>query len=335
MLMPLKKYLKVSGAGKMFNGNLNFTKKKKEDMSPAKPPYFLSLGFITHDLAKGNKEIIGGASAYSAILARNFGLDSAIVTSIGQDFQDFDSLKGVWLAYQTGKRTTTFINKTFKKSFIKSASQKGRENISEGRVQYVTGVAERIREETIPEDWFSAEIVYICPVLGELEEEIIKRFEGSMIGVAPQGWLRSVGEGGRIEKKRWEKANDVLSRVDFVIASEEDVFAEDVPRYVELSNIFVLTRGSKGAELYWDKGKRHEHIPAFESEEVDATGAGDRFGAAFLLRYYETKDVHKAAVFASCAASFVVEKEGVEGVPCREEVEKRMEKEGRDFLSIK
>jgi hypothetical protein len=166
--MPLKKYLKVSGAGKMFNGNLNFTKKKKEDMSPAKPPYFLSLGFITHDLAKGNKEII----------------------------------------------TTTFINKTFKKSFIKSASQKGRENISEGRVQYVTGVAERIREETIPEDWFSAEIVYICPVLGELEEEIIKRFEGSMIGVAPQGWLRSVGEGGRIEKKRWEKANDVLSRVD-------------------------------------------------------------------------------------------------------------------------
>jgi sugar/nucleoside kinase (ribokinase family) len=159
-----------------------------------------------------------------------------------------------------------------------------------------------------------------------LEEEIIKRFEGSMIGVAPQGWLRSVGEGGRIEKKRWEKANEVLSRVDFVIVSEEDVFEEDVPRYVELSNIFVLTRGNKGAELYWDKGKRHEYIPVFEREEVDATGAGDMFGAAFLLRYYETKDVHKAAIFASCAASFVVEKEGVEGVPYREEVEKRMEK---------
>ena len=175
-----------------------------------------------------------------------------------------------------------FTNKTFKKSFIKSASQKGSENISEGRIQYVTGVADTIKEETIPEEWFDAEIVYICPVLGELEEGIIKRFEGSMIGVAPQGWLRSVGEGGRIEKKRWEKANEneVLSRVDFVIASEEDVFEEDVPRYVELSNIFVLTRGSKGAEVYWDKEKRHEHIPVFESEEVDANGAGDVFGAA-------------------------------------------------------
>jgi sugar/nucleoside kinase (ribokinase family) len=93
---------------------------------------------------------------------------------------------------------------------------------------------------------------------------------------------------------------------------------------VELSNIFVLTRGSKGAELYWDKGKRHEHIPAFESEEVDANGAGDVFGAAFLLRYYETNDVYKAAIFASCAASFVVEKRGVEGVPCREGVNERM-----------
>ena len=79
MLMPLKRYLKVFGAGKMFNETLNFTKKKKEDISPAKPPYFLSLGFITHDLARKNKEIIGGASAYSAILARNFGLDSAMV----------------------------------------------------------------------------------------------------------------------------------------------------------------------------------------------------------------------------------------------------------------
>nr|QNO55232.1 nucleoside kinase [Methanosarcinales archaeon ANME-1 ERB7] len=304
-------------------------KKKKEDIFPAKLPYFLSLGFITHDFTKENKEIIGGASAYSAILARNFGLDSAMVTSIGQDFPDFDSLKGIWLAYQTEKRTTTFINKPFKKSFIKSASEKGsftkeRENINEGRVQYVTCVADRIREETIPEAWFDAEIVYICPVLGELEEKIIKRFKGSMIGVAPQGWLRSVGEGGRIEKKRWEKANKVLPKADFVIASEEDVLKEDIPRYVELSNIFVLTSGRKGAELYWDKGRHQEHIPAFESEEVDATGAGDVFGAAFLLRYYETKDVHKAAIFASCAASFVVEKEGVERVPCREGVNERI-----------
>ena len=311
---------------------------KKEDISPAKLPYFLSLGFITHDLCEDRK-IIGGASAYSAILARNFGAASAITTSIGKDFENFDALKGIRLAYQMSERTTTFINKPFpgKKSFTKrnnfTKERWEKTDISGRRIQYVTNVADRIKEETIPEEWFNAEIVYICPVLDELEEEIVKKFEGSVIGVAPQGWMRSVVKGGRIEKKRWKKANEVLSKVDFVIVSEEDVFEEDIPKYAELSNIFVLTRDRRGAELYYDG--THEHIPAFEREVVDATGAGDVFGAAFLLRYYETKDAVASAIFASCAVSFVIEKEGVEGIPYREEVEKRMEKEGRDFLSIR
>ncbi len=324
---------------------------KEEGLLQPKSPYpfFFSLGFITHDKPffkpfkkrfiknasrkeRFTKEIkkktgrkgaiIGGASVYSAILARNFGVASAIATSIGEDFEECNSLKGIRSAYQIGERTTTFINKPFKE----------REEATSGRrIQYITSVADRIKEETIPKEWFNAEIVYICPVLNELEEEIIKRFEGSMIGVAPQGWMRSVGEGGRIEKKKWEKANEVLSKVDFVIVSEEDVFEEDVPKYAELSNILVLTRGRKGAELYCDS---HEHIPAFEREEVDATGAGDVFGAAFLLRYYETKDAVESAIFASCAASFVVEKEGVEGVPFREAVIERMEKERGVFGSF-
>ncbi len=298
---------------------------QEEELLQAKSPHpsFLSLGFITHDLCE-NKKIIGGASAYSAVLARNFGVASAIATSIGEDFRDFETLKGIRLAYQIGESTTTFINKPFfkKESFTK-----------ERRVQYVTNVANRIKEETIPEGWFNAEIVYICPVLDELEEDIIKRFEGSMIGVAPQGWLRSVDEGGRIEKKKWEKANEVLSKVDFVIVSEEDVFEEDVLRYAELSNIFVLTKGRKGAELYCDKGSYHKYIDAFVREEVDATGAGDVFGAAFLLRYHETNDPVESAIFASCAASFVVEKVGVEGVPTKEQVLKRMKNESGNISS--
>ncbi|MCW3141830.1 MAG: PfkB family carbohydrate kinase [Methanophagales archaeon] len=287
--------------------------KKKEDISPAKPPYLLSLGFITFDLYK-NRKIIGGASAYSAILARNFGFDSAIATSIGKDFDAFDALKGIRLAFQIGDKTTTFINKTFKKR--------------EKRIQFVTSVADRIKEETIPEEWFDAEILYFCPVLNELEAGMIKRFD-SMIGISLQGWLRCVGEGGRIEKKKWGRANEILPMVDFVIVSEEDVFEDDVPEYVALSNIFVLTRGRKGAELYWDRGSYHKHVDAFEREEVDATGAGDVFGAAFLLRYYETRDVIKSAIFASCASSFVVEKMGVKGVPFREEVNERISTENR------
>ncbi|MBA5942557.1 MAG: hypothetical protein H0M93_04460 [Methanophagales archaeon] len=290
--------------------------KKREGKTPVKPPHFLSLGFITYDLYE-NRKIIGGASAYSAILARNFGFDTAIVTSIGKDFEECDSLKGCRLSYQIDERTTTFVKK---------------------RVQYVTSIADRIKEETIPDEWFNSAIVYISPVLDELEETIIRRFErsGSLIGVAPQGWMRRVDhrDRGKVSKKSWEKAAEVLSKADFVIVSEEDIFEEDIQKYVELSDIFVLTRGRRGAELYCGGEERREReyehivIPAFDREavEVDATGAGDVFGAAFLLRYYENRDVLESAIFASSAASFVVEKAGVAGIPYKDEVEERMEK---------
>ena len=63
-------------------------------------------------------------------------------------------------------------------------------------------------------------------------------------------------------------------------------------------------------------------------EEIkDPTGAGDCFGAAFLVRYAETGDIEEAGRFASCVGSFVVEKEGIEGIPVRETVEERMRKE--------
>jgi sugar/nucleoside kinase (ribokinase family) len=83
--------------------------------------------------------------------------------------------------------------------------------------------------------------------------------------------------------------------------------------------------------LYLGKGSRHEHIDAFERKEKDATGAGDVFGAAFLLKYYETRNAVESAIFASCAASFVVEKDGIEGVPHIEEVMERLKNESDHF----
>ncbi len=261
---------------------------------------FLALGYITFDL-RGKKKLLGGSSAYAGILVRNLGFDSAIVTSVGEDF-DFGAapLNGIRVAYQVEGRTTTFIDR-----------------------RYILTLAGRIKEETIPEEWCDADIVFVCPVFDEIDERIIEKFECSMLGVAPQGWMRTATNNGRIERKRWDKADEVLPAVDFAIISEEDAFEDDVHRYIELSNIFVVTRGRSGADLYIE-GEHQGHIPAFERPEVDATGAGDVFGAAFLLRYFETGDAIEAAIFASCSASFVVEAEGVNGVPHRDEIIRRL-----------
>ena len=54
------------------------------------------------------------------------------------------------------------------------------------------------------------------------------------------------------------------------------------------------------------------------------TGAGDIFAAAFLIHLWETEDVWKAARFAACAASFVVEGEGTTAIPNRDQIEARL-----------
>ncbi len=58
--------------------------------------------------------------------------------------------------------------------------------------------------------------------------------------------------------------------------------------------------------------------------EVDPTGAGDVFAAAFFWSLHKSGgDWRTAADWANCVASFVVERRGVTGVPKLAEVEKR------------
>ena len=75
--------------------------------------------------------------------------------------------------------------------------------------------------------------------------------------------------------------------------------------------------------------RRWRHVPAFPSQELDPTGAGDVFAAAFLTRYVETDDPWLAALFASAAASWSVEQEGLGGIPTRQQIEERLQQPGR------
>ena len=66
-------------------------------------------------------------------------------------------------------------------------------------------------------------------------------------------------------------------------------------------------------------------MPALPRTEVDPTGAGDVFAAAFLVRYQETGDPLEAAAFGACAASCAVEGVGTSTLGDRAEVEQRLE----------
>ena len=90
----------------------------------------------------------------------------------------------------------------------------------------------------------------------------------------------------------------------------------------------AVTAGWRGLSLRHARGQR-EVIPGFPRQEVDPTGAGDVFAAAFLMRYQETGDPSEAAVFACCAASCVVEGLGTSTLGDRAEIERRLEQRDR------
>ena len=160
------------------------------------------------------------------------------------------------------------------------------------------------------------------PVFGEVPESMAGRFPGALLGVAPQGWLREVGESGRVEQSGWYDGS-VLERADVVVLSELDVVDGRIPeRWLEHEGIFILTRGRRGAAMRYEG--RWYSLPAYPAMEVDPTGAGDVFAAAFLIRYFETKDACVAGLFASCAASIKVEGSGAGAIPTREQIERRL-----------
>ena len=150
-----------------------------------------------------------------------------------------------------------------------------------------------------------ADVVMLAPVYQEVSTSLAGRFPGALLGIAPQGWLRRTSAEGRVEATDWYDA-EALERADVVVVSEMDLTGGRIPdRWLDHEGIFVLTRGRRGAVMRYE-GRWYD-IPAYPAREVDPTGAGDVFAAAFLIRYFESSDAFAAGLFASCAASLQVE----------------------------
>lgn len=82
--------------------------------------------------------------------------------------------------------------------------------------------------------------------------------------------------------------------------------------------IAILTRGAKPCVVL-SEGDLQE-IKGIRVEARDLTGAGDVFGAAFLSRYLETRDVVEAARFANAAAALKIKYKGPTGFPSEKEI---------------
>ncbi len=186
----------------------------------------------------------------------------------------------------------------------------------------------------MPDAWRQARIVLLGPVAQEVAPEFATAFAGALLGAIPQGWLRRWASDGLVSPTAWTAAPQVLPHLRALILSREDLRAHNggsgQPEQVEAllndwaraTPLLVLTEGAEGATLY--HAGRTRHFRAFPTTEVDPTGAGDVFAAAFLTQYALGQDAAAAMRFANCVASFVVEQPGAAGIPTPEQVAGRL-----------
>ncbi len=270
-------------------------------------PDFVAVGHVVQDLVPDGWRL-GGTVTYAAVQATRLGLEAGIVTRSAGDLQLDRLLPNVHIAGRPASCTTAFENRY----------ALGR------RSQTVPRQAEPISAEDVPPGWSNAHIVLLGSVCGELPPAFAASFSSSLIGVSAQGWLRSLGQPRRVRRKVWS-GPPFWAGCRVLLVSDEDLgrHPEQLERWIADIPLVVLTRHKRGARLHVDGSWRS--ISAFPAREVDPTGGGDVFAAAFLIRYDETADAADSARFASAAAACSVEAQGLAAIPTRAEIERRME----------
>ncbi|HEU5375377.1 MAG TPA: PfkB family carbohydrate kinase [Ktedonobacteraceae bacterium] len=285
-------------------------------------PAFLAIGHVTRDLLPGRETFTpGGTVTFAALTACHLGLTSALVTCADEMLlsQLPALLPRSGLAARLSPVSTTFEN-SYTAGF---------------RVQYLRARATPLELADIPPAWLHAPVILCGPLAQEIPPALIQGLErqpGSLLAATPQGWLRRWDSAGRVWPTPWLAAEEILPLLDVLILSHDDLlpFANGdratadaiLTAWSMRVPLLIATDGRAGATLF-------EHgvttrFPAYPATEIDPTGAGDVFAAAFLIHLYQHRDPPVAMNFANCVASLSVEHPGLTGIPTLKQIQARL-----------
>jgi len=274
--------------------------------NPLQPVDYVVVGHVCCDITPGGLRL-GGTAAYSALTALNLGLRVGIVTSFGGEIPHNFPL-GIQMHNIPTQRSTTFEN-------IYSHGK---------RVQFLHHRAPDLIPDHIPDPWQRTPILHIGPIAQEAKALVDGGQQSTLLGLTPQGWMRAWDADGKIYPIAWQESASMLPKAGAVVLSLEDVGGDEelIETMASATRVLAVTEGPSGARLYWNGDLRRFHAP--DREEVDATGAGDIFAAAFFWRLYVTRDPWEAARFATQLASFSVLRPGLEGIPTTGEIKQSL-----------
>ncbi len=249
---------------------------------------YTCIGHVCMD-KKGNGFVPGGTAAFVAKLVSGLGHRVHMITSWGDDFvfeKDFEDIS----SHVINSPTTTIF-----------------QNIYSGpeRVQYLHQKGDDLHIDAVD---IKGDIIHFCPVIDEVPIELVAQMNtASFIGITPQGWLRKPQADGLIVYKaiNWSK----LQSADAIVISHEDVPASDLHDIIEQVPLLVVTEHAIGARAY--HAGQVSFMPSWNTNPVDATGAGDAFACGFFMNYYHTKNIEHALGYGHCLASVCIEHQGI------------------------
>jgi sugar/nucleoside kinase (ribokinase family) len=283
---------------------------------------FLVIGHATRDLLPAGGWRLGGTVTFAALTAQRLGMGRVgVVTSGTADVLAAlgAALPGVEITAVPSDMATTYENLY----------------TPGGRRQYLRGRAAALGPDDVPTAWQSAGVVLLAPLADEVDPALagLCARAGALVGATPQGWLRRFGADGRVTAGSLEPEVEerLLPHVEALVLSAEDLLVGDAETeaiaaqmapWAERVPYVVVTLGEAGALLF-ERGRPAERVAGYTAAEVDLTGAGDVFAAAFLCELRATGLARAAANFANCVAALSVEGVGATSIPTRADVAAR------------
>ncbi len=295
---------------------------------------FVGIGNPVYDYIKTpqittGERVLSGCSTNACLAARKLGCEAALVGCVGDDFKaqflhDMDHY-GIEYEIYPADKTGGF-------SLIYDARG--------DRTLDVLGIAPPV--PAFPAQFRNATFVLIGPILGETPLSLIRAIRGGTnapILLDPQGIIRRVAEDGSIERFRHPDIDAIIPLCTVVKANEHEahIITGIDPRDDEEKarasvkalhalgcEIAIVTLAAEGSVIY--DGNELIRIPAYATNAVDPTGAGDTYAGGFMVRYAEeSHSLREVGYFASCVASVMVEHTGPDFPLSYEEAERRTE----------
>lgn len=275
--------------------------------------------------------VLSGCSTNACLALSKLGMDTTLIGRVGPDFEEMfrGEMKRFGIHYAVEESPESG---GFKLVYYDDQGNRTLDLLGDaGEIGF------------FPEQLAEADWILFGPILRELDLEYIKMVKAksdAKIFVDPQGFIRS-SNGGRIEHEKTSEIEEIASLSDVFKPNEMEckvltgvdprVDCETPARMIKSwgAGLVILTLAEQGSVIY--DGDEFFRIPAYATDALDSTGAGDTYAAGIIYALENGYDYFEAGCLAGSVSAIMIENCGPDFPLTRAAAEDRKERLLRQY----